>query len=99
MDILIAPQAEADLDNILQYVKLEFGLAASRRLESRTNAEIEGLKQWPEFHRMVYPDQEVRRAVVHLRVVMFYRYYSSTNQILVTRFRNTYQNYSAEDVF
>ena len=47
---------------------------------------------------MVYPEQQVRRAVVHPRVVMFYKVYHVDDLLFVTRFMTTYQNYSPEDV-
>lgn len=98
MEILISDQALIDFEEILEYVSDQFGRQSAQRLETKTDDLLQNLTVWPEAHRMIYPKQAVRRAVVHPRVVMFYKVYFERDIILIVRFKNTYQNYSPRDI-
>ena len=98
MQIVLSNQAVQDFEEMLDFVETHFGQRAAQKLENKTLDLFASLMQWPEAHRLIYPQKNVRKAVIHKRVVMFYKVYHDHQTILITRFKSTYQNYSPEDV-
>ena len=70
--VIVAAQADADLEKILDYVELEFGRKAALKFTEVIDTFLLNLELWPEVHPMYYSEMNIRRAVVHKRVVIFY---------------------------
>ncbi len=74
----------------LDYLQKEWGAAVAMQFIERVDTVLEAIRENPFLYSLYHPSKNIRKCVMHNRIILYYRIKGNTIQIL--RFWNTYQN-------
>ena len=94
--IEFTPSSARQLRENLAFVKSKFGLKTEQRVLMNIKQSFRRIEDAPESSQLVFPELGVYRALVYQRLMFFYRI--SDGVVVITAVKNTYQNYSPEEV-
>lgn len=96
--VVLAPDADRDLNQLLDYLEVEFGERTAIRFAEKFRIFLLLQERWPDTYPVVYKKLEIRRAVIHKRVLAFYQISDAEQLVRVARVRSTWQETSLEDL-
>ena len=75
---------------LVDYLKKEWGTKVTIRFIERVDTTLEAIRKNPFLYSLHDPSKNIRKCVIHGRIILYYRINGNTVEIL--RFWNTYQN-------
>ncbi|HEK21451.1 type II toxin-antitoxin system RelE/ParE family toxin [Mucilaginibacter sp.] len=90
LEVLLSKKAEQDFEDILNYIKKDFGSVAAVNFKDLIINFLELIGNYPEIGSLELPDKNIRAFVVHKRLKVFYNI--RDKRIIVLRFFDTRQS-------
>lgn len=90
LEVALSKKAEQDFDDILNYIKSDFGSVAAVNFKDLIVNFLELIGNFPEIGSLELPDKNIRAFVVHKRLKVFYTVHNK--RIIVLRLFDTRQS-------